>query len=148
MNQRITARDVFSFLTLYASQAAQFAKDMGFAARYVLIKPPNNEALQERLEKSGRDAATIRAILDKLPEELSESRMSELFDKVITTGDNDDDDDDAESWAKALGQFLFLEDGDADTQGQETSEAEDEIVVATGKAGAEAEMPDAPAERA
>ena len=124
---------------------------MGFAARYVLIKPPNNEALQERIEKSGRDAAALRAVLDKLPGELSESKTSELFGKVITAtsdDDDDDDDDDAESSAKALGEFLFLEDGDADTQGRETPGTEDEIVVATGKAGAEAEMPDAPAEGA
>lgn len=115
---------------------------MDFSARYVLINPPPTEAYQARLSTSGLDDTSIQNILSNLPEELDESKTSELFDKIIH---NEDDVDEA---AKSLSGYIFSkedqvngEEGDEDvnkedtvaedSQDQQGDEAGSTIVVAT-----------------
>ncbi|KAH7313313.1 THO complex subunit 1 transcription elongation factor-domain-containing protein [Stachybotrys elegans] len=68
-------------------EAAQFAKDMDFTARYILVKPASDESLQERLEQSGKASEAIDAILKKLPEDLEDGKVSDLFDTSIVNGE-------------------------------------------------------------
>jgi guanylate kinase len=78
---------------------------MDFTARYILVKPSNNELLQERLKSAGKDDAAIQTIIDKLPEQLDESKVSELFDRTVVN-------DVLDEAFKALDEHVFAKDGD------------------------------------
>ncbi|TWU74797.1 hypothetical protein ED733_006287 [Metarhizium rileyi] len=82
-------------------EAAQFAKDMDFAARYILIKPPPTEIYQARLSSSGHDDTVVKDILSRLPQELDDSKSSELFDVAITSEDG------VGEGARSLSEYVF-----------------------------------------
>ncbi|KAH0597090.1 hypothetical protein MHUMG1_05399 [Metarhizium humberi] len=82
-------------------EAAQFARDMDFLARYILIKPPPTEAYQARLSSCGYDDAVIKGILSRLPEEFDDSNISELFDVTVTNEDG------LEDVTKSLSEYIF-----------------------------------------
>ncbi|PNY27213.1 THO complex subunit 1 [Tolypocladium capitatum] len=123
-------------------EAAQFAKDMDAAARYILIYPSSPSSLQDRLSKSGHDEAAIQAILATLPNETDEIKVAELFDKALTN-------DDLEQAVEALGAYIFNKEG-------EEQQAEDDAAPAEAEAEAEedqqrngdASMTDAQTDRA
>lgn len=79
---------------------------MDFSARFLLVKAPSDEALQERLEKSGKDASAIQKIIEQLPEALSESKVDELFDTTIIN-------EDLEEAAKATSAHIYEKEGEA-----------------------------------
>ncbi|KAK5988864.1 THO complex subunit 1 [Cladobotryum mycophilum] len=96
-------------------EAAQFAKDMDFSARYLLIKPPTNEALHHRLSQAGnRDEAAIQALLASLPQDLDESKTRDLFDTVITN-------DDLDKTVDSLRDYIYDDGGDGKTAGEEVN---------------------------
>lgn len=101
---------------------------MDFSARFLLVKPPSNEALQERLEKSGKDAPAIQKILEKLPQELDEFKASELFNTFIINGDLDEA-------ARAMGEYIFEK---ADAELSNGKEGDDEMADAGASDAAEA----------
>jgi THO complex subunit 1 len=77
---------------------------MDFAARYILVKPSSNEFLQERLKSAGKDDAAIQTIIDKLPEQLDDSKISELFDRTVVN-------DVLDKAYKAFDEYVFTKDG-------------------------------------
>ncbi|KAF5535591.1 nuclear matrix p84 [Fusarium mexicanum] len=81
-------------------EAAQYAKDMDFQARYVLITTSYPELLKQRLEASGKEESAIQDILKKLPTELESSKVDQLFDTSII------DDDDVEA-VKTIGNYVY-----------------------------------------
>ncbi|KAF5587364.1 nuclear matrix p84 [Fusarium subglutinans] len=81
-------------------EAAQYAKDMDFQARYVLITTSYPELLKQRLEASGKEESAIQDILKKLPTELESSKVDQLFDTSIV------DDDDVEA-VKTIGNYVY-----------------------------------------
>ncbi|KAJ4309448.1 hypothetical protein N0V84_011497 [Fusarium piperis] len=81
-------------------EATQYAKDMDFQARYILIKPSSPEALQERLKAAGKEDSTIQEAIKKLPTELDPAKLGELFDTTVA-------DDDVDTAAKALGDYIY-----------------------------------------
>ncbi|KAH8686704.1 THO complex subunit 1 transcription elongation factor-domain-containing protein [Ilyonectria robusta] len=88
-------------------EAAQYAKDMDFQARFILIKPPTPEVLEQRLKSLGKDDTTVETTLKNLPTDLDESKVAELFATTIVN-------DDLDQAAKALGSFIFDKPGDED----------------------------------
>ncbi|EXM30937.1 hypothetical protein V3481_013457 [Fusarium oxysporum f. sp. vasinfectum] len=83
-------------------EAAQYAKDMDFQARYVLITTSTPELLKQRLEASGKGESAIQDILKKFSTELESRKVDELFDTSIV------DDDDVEA-VKATGNYIYGE---------------------------------------
>ncbi|KAK2476643.1 hypothetical protein H9L39_11867 [Fusarium oxysporum f. sp. albedinis] len=83
-------------------EAAQYAKDMDFQARYVLITTSTPELLKQRLEASGKEESAIQDILKKFSTELESRKVDELFDTSIV------DDDDVEA-VKAIGNYIYGE---------------------------------------
>ncbi|WKT48945.1 Guanylate kinase/L-type calcium channel beta subunit [Fusarium oxysporum f. sp. vasinfectum] len=83
-------------------EAAQYAKDMDFQARYVLITTSTPELLKQRLEASGKEESAIQDILRKFSTELESRKVDELFDTSIV------DDDDVEA-VKATGNYIYGE---------------------------------------
>ncbi|KAF5966843.1 hypothetical protein FBULB1_11468 [Fusarium bulbicola] len=81
-------------------EAAQYAKDMDFQARYVLITTSYPELLKQRLEASDKEESAIQDILKKLPTELESSKVDQLFDTSIV------DDDDVEA-VKTIGNYVY-----------------------------------------
>ncbi|RGP70514.1 nuclear matrix p84 [Fusarium longipes] len=81
-------------------EAAQYAKDMGFEARYVLIKTSTPEALEQRLKAEGKEDSAIQEILKRLPTELEPGKANELFNTIIT-------DDDEQAAVKTLGDYIY-----------------------------------------
>ncbi|CCE32249.1 related to nuclear matrix protein p84 [Claviceps purpurea 20.1] len=62
-------------------EAAQFAKDMAFPARYILIKPPPSpETYKQRLSSTGLDSPAVQRIMDQIPSDLDPSKTTQLFD--------------------------------------------------------------------
>ncbi|RSL39349.1 hypothetical protein CEP53_014120 [Fusarium sp. AF-6] len=100
-------------------EATQYAKDMEFQARYILIKPSSPEALEERLKAAGKEESAIQDVIKKLPTELDPAKLGELFDTTIA-------DDDVDAAAKALGDYIY-EEGSAneDTDMKDGEEAAD-----------------------
>lgn len=96
-----------SYILTRLFQAAQYAKDMDFQARFILIKPPTPEVLEQRLKSLGKDDTTVETTLKNLPTDLDESKVAELFATTIVNGDLD-------QAAKALGSFIFDKPGDED----------------------------------
>ncbi|KAH8169574.1 THO complex subunit 1 transcription elongation factor domain-containing protein [Sarocladium implicatum] len=94
-------------------EAAQFAKDMDFSARYILIKPPSSaETYIERLKSAGKDEGAAKAIAaesSSLPESAAET-----FDVML---------DADEGVEERLSEFLFGK-GDGDGGGDEKGEEE------------------------
>lgn len=113
---------------------------MDFSARFLLVKTPSSEILQERLEKLGKDAPAIQKIIEKLSQELDESKIKDLFDTTIVNGDMD-------KAAKEMGNYIFEKTSDAEGKGDdaEKDETADEELP-NGKEG-DAEMVDAGAEK-
>ncbi|KAJ3532200.1 hypothetical protein NM208_g8548 [Fusarium decemcellulare] len=99
-------------------EAAQYAKDMDFQARYILIKPSTPEALEERLKASGKEDSIIQEILKKLPTELDSAKVDELFDTIIV-------DDDVDAVIEALGDFIYEKNGEAGKSNGEQDSGED-----------------------
>ncbi|CCT71379.1 related to nuclear matrix protein p84 [Fusarium fujikuroi] len=83
-------------------EAAQYAKDMDFQARYVLVTTSNPELLKQRLKASGKEESAIQDILKKHSTELELHKVDELFDTSIV------DDDDVEA-VKAIGNYIYGE---------------------------------------
>ncbi|CAM1502847.1 Fc.00g076230.m01.CDS01 [Cosmosporella sp. VM-42] len=81
-------------------EAAQYAKDMDFQARFILIKPPTPEALSERLKASGKEDSAIEEILKDLPAALGDSEVAELFTSTIINEDLD-------TSSKGLGDIIY-----------------------------------------
>ncbi|KAF7543394.1 hypothetical protein G7Z17_g10770 [Cylindrodendrum hubeiense] len=98
-------------------EAAQYAKDMDFQARFILIKTTTPAVLEERLKASGKDDATVETTLKNLPTDLDESKVAELFTTTIVN-------DDLDQASKALGSFIFDKSGDDQTNNDEAA-AED-----------------------
>ncbi|KAL2680781.1 hypothetical protein Neosp_008384 [[Neocosmospora] mangrovei] len=100
-------------------EATQYAKDMDFQARYILIKPSSPEALEERLKAAGKEESVIQEAIKKLPTELDPAKLGELFDTTIA-------DDDVDTAAKALGDYIYKKGGaDEDTAMKDDEEATD-----------------------
>ncbi|KAL6913165.1 hypothetical protein ACHAP8_004453 [Fusarium lateritium] len=81
-------------------EAAQYAKDMGFEARYVLIKTSTPDALEQRLKASGEEDSIVQEILKRLPTELEPGKVDELFNTIIA-------DDDEQAAVKTLGDYIY-----------------------------------------
>ncbi|KAG6001568.1 hypothetical protein E4U21_004086 [Claviceps maximensis] len=89
-------------------EAAQFAKEMGFTARYILIKPPASlEIHKQRLSSSGLNENAVQSILDQLPADLDPSKTSQLFHHTLSN------DADLEPLTQALRAHIFGNDNDA-----------------------------------
>ncbi|KAF5703287.1 nuclear matrix p84 [Fusarium mundagurra] len=117
-------------------EAAKYAKDMGFQARYVLITTSNPELLKQRLEASDKEESAIQDILKKNSTELESSKVDELFDTSIV------DDDDAEA-VKTIGNYIYGENEGKQDFSEDTAtkdEEEDTTKIAEAK---EATMTDA-----
>ncbi|KAF4442491.1 nuclear matrix p84 [Fusarium acutatum] len=117
-------------------EAAKYAKDMDFQARYVLITTSNPELLKQRLEASGKEESAIQDILKKFSTELESSKVDELFDTSIV------DDDDVEA-VNAIGKYIYGESEGKQDVSEDTAmedEEEDTTKIAEAK---EATMTDA-----
>ncbi|KAF5632958.1 nuclear matrix p84 [Fusarium sp. NRRL 52700] len=117
-------------------EATQYARDMDFQARYVLITTSNPEFLKQRLEASGKDESVIQDILKKFPTGLESSNVDELFDTSIA------DDDDVEA-VTAIGKYIYGESDGKQDVSEDTAmkdEEEDTTKIAEAK---EATMTDA-----
>ncbi|KAL6359505.1 hypothetical protein LRP88_06926 [Fusarium phalaenopsidis] len=100
-------------------EATQYARDMDFQARYILIKPSSPEALEERLKAAGKEESVIQEAVKKLPTELDPAKLGELFDNTIA-------DDDVDAAAKALGDYIYEKgNSDEDTAMKDNEEAAD-----------------------
>ncbi|KAM6526359.1 hypothetical protein FSOLCH5_002475 [Fusarium solani] len=100
-------------------EATQYAKDMDFQARYILIKPSSPEALEERLKAAGKEESVIQEAIKKLLTELDPAKLGELFDTTIA-------DDDVDAAGKALGDYIYEKGNvDEDTAMKDNEEAAD-----------------------
>ncbi|KAF5023242.1 hypothetical protein F66182_4694 [Fusarium sp. NRRL 66182] len=99
-------------------EAAQYAKDMDFQARYILVKTSTLEVLEQRLKSSGMDNSAVQEILKSLPTGLEPAKIDELFDTTII-------DDDNVAAVKALGDYIYGKSGggSARRQGSEDDTA-------------------------
>ena len=100
-------------------QAAQFAKDMDFSARYVLLKPPSAEALTSRLTQTGVDETAAKEIAAKAAE--SEAPGEEVFGCVVVNEELD-------AAVEAVDGFVYGSgegEGEAKEEGDETMEDAD-----------------------
>ncbi|KAF4441499.1 hypothetical protein F53441_12012 [Fusarium austroafricanum] len=93
-------------------EAAQYAKDMDFQARYILINTSTPEVLEQRLKASGKEESTIQEILKKSSTELEPAKVDELFDTTIA------DDDDVAA-VKTLGNYIYGEGEDTAMKDEE-----------------------------
>ncbi|CEI68729.1 hypothetical protein FVEN_g7986 [Fusarium venenatum] len=120
-------------------EAAQYAKDMGFEARYVLIKASTPEALKQRLKASGEEDSTTQEILKRLPTELEPGKVDELFNTIIV-------DDDEQAAVKTLGDYIYGK-GETEPAGESGSEdtamKEEDEAIADDTETKEATMTDA-----
>ncbi|KAG5930159.1 hypothetical protein E4U53_002295 [Claviceps sorghi] len=83
-------------------EAARFAKEMGFTARYVLIKPPpSDETYKQRLSSTGLDEDAVQSIMDQLPTDLDPSKTSQLFDHALSS------EADLDLLSQALSAYIF-----------------------------------------
>ncbi|KAK0385764.1 hypothetical protein NLU13_6941 [Sarocladium strictum] len=108
-------------------EAAQFAKDMGFSARYINIKPPSTtEAYIERLKAAGKDAEAAKAIAESSAATVSDS-AAELFDVLL------DNSGDVDEGATKLGDYVFgkteAEKADGESGGKDGDEAMEDVPV-------------------
>ncbi|KAG5982498.1 hypothetical protein E4U55_001834 [Claviceps digitariae] len=98
-------------------EAAKFAKEMGFTARYILIKPPpSRETHQQRLSSTGLDDHAVQTILDQLPTDLDPSKTSQLFDHTLSN------EADLDLVSQALSAYIFGSDHNASTNGAQAAE--------------------------
>ncbi|RGP63371.1 nuclear matrix p84 [Fusarium sporotrichioides] len=122
-------------------EAAQYAKDMGFEARYVLVKPSTPEALEQRLKASGEEESAIQEILKRLPTELEPEKVDELFDTAIV------DDDDEQAAVKNLGDYIYekneTEPAGEPGSGEDTVMKEEDEAISEDAETKEATMTDA-----
>ncbi|CAF3508127.1 unnamed protein product [Fusarium graminearum] len=121
-------------------EAAQYAKDMGFEARYVLIKASTPEVLEQRLKALGKEDSTIQEILKRLPTELEPEKADELFNATIV-------DDDEQAAVKILDDYVYAKSEDEPTaepgSGEDTAMKEDDEAIAEDTETKEATMTDA-----
>ncbi|KAF4333831.1 nuclear matrix p84 [Fusarium beomiforme] len=96
------------------TEAAQYAKDMDFQARYLLITTSTPEVLKQHLEASGKEESTIQDILKRLPTELEPSKVDELFNTTIVN------DDEVEA-VKAVGNYIYGEAEGQQGSGEDTA---------------------------
>ncbi|KAM0436181.1 hypothetical protein ACHAPT_003073 [Fusarium lateritium] len=96
-------------------EATQYAKDMDFQARYILVKPSSPEAFEERLRAAGKEESDIQDTLKKLPTELDPAKLGELFETTIV-------DDDVETAARALGDYIYEKEGASEDTAMKDSE--------------------------
>ncbi|KAK2594215.1 hypothetical protein QQS21_008057 [Conoideocrella luteorostrata] len=124
-------------------KAAQFCKDMDFAAHYILIESPAQETYQARLSASSLDGDTIQSILSEGG--LDESKKSELFDHIITN------EDDIEETAKELAVHIFEKGNLENINGVQYEQADKAdamtAVARAGDADGDESMVDAPAQK-
>ncbi|KAF9777183.1 hypothetical protein IL306_004547 [Fusarium sp. DS 682] len=106
-------------LTDSSYQAAQYAKDMDFEARYVLITTSTPEALKQRLEASGKEASAVQDILKNLPTELEPGKVDELFNITIVN-------DDQVEAVKAIGNYIYGEGEGQQGSGEDTAMKDEE----------------------
>jgi guanylate kinase len=99
---------------------------MDFPGRYILIKPPTPDALESRLKGAGgHDDTAIKAIIDRLPEQLDESKMLELFNHTIVN-------EDVEQSVKTLGEFLYKREDEVE-EGEEEKAPNGELATNGGE---------------
>ncbi|KFA47164.1 hypothetical protein S40293_09610 [Stachybotrys chartarum IBT 40293] len=80
-------------------EAARFAKDMDFTARYILIKPPPVDAT-----KPGEDNTPAEGTSEKASDAIDDAKIGELFDTVILN-------DNSTETVGALSAYIFGEAG-------------------------------------
>ncbi|KAL2202052.1 hypothetical protein CC79DRAFT_1338157 [Sarocladium strictum] len=111
-------------------EAAQFAKDMDFTARYILVKAPtNSEAYIERLKAAGKDEEAAKAAAESSATALTES-AAETFDIMF------DNEGDADEGAAKLSQFVFGKggnDGEVVEEDNGTQDADEAMEDVTSK---------------
>ncbi|KAG6005877.1 hypothetical protein E4U43_000531 [Claviceps pusilla] len=91
-------------------EAAQFAKEMGFTARYILIKPPSSSEIhKQRLSSSNIDEHAAQSILDRLPQDLDPSKTSQLFDHTLSN------EADLDLMSQSLSAHIFGSDNNANS---------------------------------
>ncbi|KAF9875628.1 guanylate kinase [Colletotrichum karsti] len=118
------------------SEAVQQVRDLGFSARFVLVLPPSQEVLEERLKKSGKSEDVVRDILAKaVPYLEAESSVKEGFDLVVTN-------EDREIAFKSLEAHLYQTADEEKLANGQTDGGE----VSMAETDADATMTDAPAE--
>jgi THO complex subunit 1 len=94
---------------------------MDFDARYILIKPPTPEILEQRLKDSAKDASAIESVIKSLPSDLDDAKVAELFNTTVTNEDQD-------QAAKALAAFIFDKEAQTET-GQPADDGEDDTAM-------------------
>lgn len=80
---------------------AQQVKDLGYEARFVLVKPSNSEAFEARLKKSGVSSEKVAAVLRSLTEDAQHPDSTDDFYDVTIIND------DLETAGKALEAFIY-----------------------------------------
>lgn len=85
---------------------------MDFTARYILVKPSSPEALQSRLQDANTPEDKVKAIVEKLPAQLDESKTAEVFDTTIVNETLDDS-------HKSLVGYLFGKSEDVESKEEE-----------------------------
>jgi THO complex subunit 1 len=81
-------------------QAAQMVKEMGFEARFILIKPPSSAVLAQRATASGQDEAAVEELVKATEAEGADVEGEELFDTIIIN-------DDLEAATLAVEGYIF-----------------------------------------
>ena len=106
------------------------AKEMGFAARVIMVNPPPVEALKDRLKAAGKSDEAIEGIVKAIEADTTGSAAQPAGDTSVTN-------DDLEASLKTLEEYIFgAGSGEALVNGQGTSGDGDKAMV------------DAPAEKA
>jgi guanylate kinase len=62
-------------------------RDSGFDARLILLMPPNNKALKDRLKEIGETEEAISSVLEKATQETGDAKVEEGFELVIVNED-------------------------------------------------------------
>ncbi|KAJ0371647.1 hypothetical protein COL26b_009528 [Colletotrichum chrysophilum] len=121
------------------SEAVQQVQDLGFAARFVLLLPPSNEVLEERLKKSGKHRDDVRNILSKsAPYFDTESNVKEGFDLVLTN-------EDLESTFKSFEGYIYSTQEEHVANGQ-AGDGDKPVADEAAEADADAPMTDVPSD--
>ncbi|KAF0323231.1 nuclear matrix protein [Colletotrichum asianum] len=119
------------------SEAIQQVRDLGFAARFVLLLPPSKEVLEERLKKSGKHNDDVQNILSKsAPYFDTESNVKEGFDLVLTN-------EDLESTFRSFEGHIYSTQEENLANGQ-AGDGDKPVADEAAEADADAPMTDAP----
>lgn len=122
------------------SEAAQFAKDMDFAARYVLIKPPSDEVFSSRLADAGVDDAEAKEVVAKaaasaymggeevfgcvVENDELDAAVDAVDAYIYGTGDGDDDDAEEKEGEEDATMEDAAEGGKDEEEGKEEADEE------------------------